>query len=593
MKWYWKVLIALILLIFTALFSANYIVADLIDKKVKTIQSELNGHYNFEYTKLRVNLIEKKIILRGFKFETVLDSINNNIKLDYSLKKLVVSFKSYTEVLIEGKLEVNEIILNQPSISYGFRKKLDKENVDENAFETQPIDTVKTNKESVVDILLKKIIIDKVKLIKGKVDIYNLDDPEKDLLRIEQMYLLVDNLKIDLLAENLDAILKSDEYDFVLQKVSTAELKNHDLTIAKIEFKRSSQLLSISDFHIKNKLGPKENASKQRYRSPWIDISASSVDIKLNPWHLYKKGVVYFKKIELDGVVATLYNDITLELSPGHKAMPPRAIREIDIPFKIDSINIINSKLIYQHKGKAEKPGVFKLSSLNVKCSNITNIDYVIENNRNMIIQVEALLWDEGKLTTTLTLDLKNANDIVYAVGTLKDMSIKKAETMIKPLYNVEISSGFLKRLHYDFTMNENIGRGTLNFDYKDLIVDIKKSLDEKSHKYEKSSKFFNFIANEAVISNNMPSQNNYIPSGLMIFDRTKIKPIFDLYWHSIQVGIMDIVVSDVFYKAEENYYKKERKLEKQEMRNAKGDKLSKKEKRKARRKKNKSKKKD
>lgn len=568
MKWYWKVLIALSLVLIVSLVSADYVASVLIDKKVKLIQKELEGHYNFDYSKLRVSIIEKKVTLKGFTFETVLDSINTHNKLDLKLKKLVFKFNNYREVLIEGKLHVKKIVLDQPIISYGLKKKLHKDNVEDNAFESQPEADTSLNTKKPNDRLLRLIVFESIELKKGKADIYHLDEPDNDVLIIENADLTINNLKVDLTAKSIEAMLKSDDFNLSLKEVSTDELKNHKLTIGEIAFSLSSKVLSISNFHIENIKGPKANAASQKYRSPWMNISVSSIDIQMNPWHLYRKGVIYFKKVEVDGVSAELYNDITLELSADHKPMPPRAIRKINLPFKIDSVKIKNSELIYKHKGKAENPGVLKLSSLDVIISNITNIDYVLDNNPMIEIYLKAKLWDEGNFSSSIKIDVNSSNDNVYAKGTLSNMAVKKAENMIKPLYGVEISSGYINRLHYDFVMNENIGKGKLKFDYRELKVDIKKAEsgknDAKSGEH-KSSKFFSLLANEAVITNNIPGNKNYIPNGFMIFDRTKNKPIFDLYWHCIQVGLMDIVVPDIFYKAEAHYNKKEKKKEKQE----------------------------
>lgn len=568
MKWYWKVLIALSLVLIVSLVSADYVASVFIDKKVKLIQKELEGHYNFDYSKLRVSIIEKKVTLKGFTFETVLDSINTHNKLDLKLKKLVFKFNNYREVLIEGKLHVKKIVLDQPIISYGLKKKLHKDNVEDNAFESQPEADTSLNTKKPNDRLLRLIVFESIELKKGKADIYHLDEPDNDVLIIENADLTINNLKVDLTAKSIEAMLKSDDFNLSLKEVSTDELKNHKLTIGEIAFSLSSKVLSISNFHIENIKGPKANAASQKYRSPWMNISVSSIDIQMNPWHLYRKGVIYFKKVEVDGVSAELYNDITLELSADHKPMPPRAIRKINLPFKIDSVKIKNSELIYKHKGKAENPGVLKLSSLDVIISNITNIDYVLDNNPMIEIYLKAKLWDEGNFSSSIKIDVNSSNDNVYAKGTLSNMAVKKAENMIKPLYGVEISSGYINRLHYDFVMNENIGKGKLKFDYRELKVDIKKAEsgknDAKSGEH-KSSKFFSLLANEAVITNNIPGNKNYIPNGFMIFDRTKNKPIFDLYWHCIQVGLMDIVVPDIFYKAEAHYNKKEKKKEKQE----------------------------
>jgi hypothetical protein len=354
-------------------------------------------------------------------------------------------------------------------------------------------------------------------------------------------------------------MVNSKEMDVNLAKISTNQLTGLDVSIDNLNYRINGDEVKLTGLHIKNKENPAVFSSKQKYRSPWLDVDVEEIRIGLNIWKIYNKGVLIIENIAIHGAKATIYNDVTLPLSPPHKPMPSRAIRDIPFPITIDSLNIYNSHLIYKHKMKADKPGIFELTDIEVKGSNITNIDYLIDLNASLTLNISAILWNSGKLKADVDIDLENQLDYTIIEGSLTNMPLKKAENMVKPLFGVDVASGYINNFSYNLTMNENIGRGILRFDYKDLKISIEKNKEVKgtANKAEyKKNRFFSFIANQAIISNNFPGSKNYNATGIMIFDRTKNKPIFDLYWNSLQTGLMDILIPNAFYNTETHYNK-------------------------------------
>ncbi len=562
----------ILLLVLVAIFSVDYVIANLIDKKVRHIQYELKDDIDFDYSKLSFSFFQKKITLKDFHFASLSDSLQNTDKIEVQLKKLILKFEGFEEVLLEGKLHLKEVILKNPNINYGLAKRLSKDAVLTDSLTTESNDQYGDLENATTNKLIKTLLIDEFKIENGEAHVFHVSKPDKKLIDIKSITINSKALFIDMNAKAVENILKSEKFEVEMKDLSSSEIENHDLNIDKLDYNAKTKSLEISSIYFHNKEKPKAFSVKQKFRSVWLDIKIDKLKMDLNPFHIYNKGLIYLKMIELDGLHAEIYNDVTLALKPDHQAMPPKMIREIPLPFKIDSILIKDSELKYLHKGKPDKPGVMDFDDVNISISNITNIDYVLDADPLMKMNVTAKVWGKGKLTNTMTIDLKNPRDFVYAKGKVTNMPLKAAERMLKPLYGVQISSGKLSLLSFDLVMNEDIGEGTMCFDYSDLKVDIKKADKEKNDGSEelKSHVLLNFIANGAVVSSNMPEGKHYKEKGYMIFDRTKNKPIFDLLWNCTQVGIMDIAINDLLYKSESNYQKKEKKQEKQEVKEQK-----------------------
>ena len=241
-------------------------------------------------------------------------------------------------------------------------------------------------------------------------------------------------------------------------------------------------------------------------------------------------------------------------------------IKSLKQNFLIDSLLIKNTKLVYVHKAEAAKEGFLKFSNLNATILGLTDIDSLLLVNPYLDLVVNSKFWDQGDLNINFRMDLSSPVDRIYVTGSLKNLPFKKAENMVKPLYGIEITSGQIEDLAFNFTMDENIGKGNLKFDYKDLKVDVK-AQDKKEKKEgnetkytEKSVGLFNFAIGEAVRSSNMPGDPKYKPEGIIIVDRTKIKPVFDLLWNCLANGMMDVAIKDFYYNSKKNYDKKQKK---------------------------------
>jgi hypothetical protein len=566
MKWYFKVLLAFIGLLLIVVLSIDLVVARIADRSIKRIQLELKDRYRFDYDKIEVSFLKKNIVLKNFTFESVIDSGINNNKFDFYLKKLHLKIDNYKDVIGDGKINIRIAELKNPIINYGVRREMNKDKVDENSFNDDPQLEGQISTVSTTNAYVSSLFINELRIKNGKMDIYHLDDPDKKLIHSENVTISGEAFNLDFNATELDDIVNASEAIIHLQEIRSDELKKHDLSVKDVQFTYSKNVLLITGFRFKNSEAPEVYASKQKYRSPWLDIYVDTVSVRVNPWHIYNKGVLYINDVDIAGANATIYNDVTLALKPVHQPMPSRAIRDISIPLKIDQISIANSTLKYLHKTEAENTGLFELDEIEAIAQNITNIDYIIDSNPNLTMVLSALLWGSGELAAEIDIDLKHEIDYVYIKGSIINMPLQEAENMIKPLYGVTIKSGYLNELRYDLAMNENKGEGRMVFNYSDLAIDIKKDSLKHSDEdgNEKSNKFLNFVANEAIRTNNLPDDKKYVSYGYMIFDRSKNKPIFDLYWHSLQTGLMDIVVHDALYTSKGTYSKKKKKEKKE-----------------------------
>jgi hypothetical protein len=396
--------------------------------------------------------------------------------------------------------------------------------------------------------------------------------PESKLLLVDDLDIKMTGISIDFTPDSMFANSSIDSLIFNASDIVSNDLKDHELSIGNIHYDISDQGFTIEKFHIKNKKSRKAYNAGREYRSPWIEVDVEEITFDIFPWDIYNNGIYNINKILLTQPDINLFVDLNLPLSPKIKPMPSKMIRSVPINFNIDTLQLVDASFIFMPKMKGENPGNVKLAPINGYITNITNISEYLASDPLMKLDVETKIWDEGDVDIYIEIDIPNKNDPMYVKGQVVDLSLIKVENMIKNLFGIGIATGHLDLLKFEYQADDVTSRGEVVFDYRNLVLDVKKR-DRKNGdkgnseaKYkEKSSRFFNFFVKEAVIVDNIPGSEKYIPVGYIYRDRVRDKAFSDALWGSIEVGVFDIAVKDTYFDSKRNYNKQGNKKAKQE----------------------------
>jgi len=572
LKWYWKVIIAVGVIIAIGLISADIIVDRLAEKQVQKIKEQFAGKYDFSYEKLNVSILTKDVVLKNFKFFTVVDSSVYRDKFDFELDELNIHLGDYFGLIAEGKLDIKKIDIVNPKVVYGL--KLIKESTDQSS--TQLTDTT-TIEPASSELFLKFLNIDELVLEDGKADVFRLIKPDDKILFIEDLDISFTGISIDFTSDSIIAGSGFETFVYNASNIYSEGLKDHELSIGNLHYDYSGDGFTISKFHIKNKKDKEAFNAERKYRTPWILVDVEEIAFNLDPWNFYHDEIFDLGKISLTKADITLYVDLNLELSPKIKPMPSKMIRSVPVKFNLDTLELIDVSFVFMNKMKGEKPGYLKLAPINGNMSNITNVPDFLKINPITKLDIDTKIWDEGIVEIEINIDVPNLNDPMQVDGKVTDLSFKKVDNMIKNLFGIEVNTGYIDLLEFHFDATDVLSTGEVVFDYHDLILDMKQQDrkesegDEKAYK-KKSNHFLNFMVGEAVRRDNVPGRKSYVPIGYIIRDRIRDKAFSDALWGSIQMGIFDIVLKDAFFDSRKKYDKKVKKEQRQENKAEKSD---------------------
>jgi len=198
LKWYWKISIALGIIITIGLFSVDIIADRIAEKQIRKIQAQFAGRYDFNYEKLKVNILSKNLVLKNFKFFTVVDSLGYHDKFDFELDELYIHLDEYFGLITEGRLDIKKIDIINPKVVYGLKRIEEPKEQS-----SQELADSTTNEETSSELFLKYLNIDELVLENGKADVFTLKKPNDKILFIEKLDIYVTEISIDFTTDSI------------------------------------------------------------------------------------------------------------------------------------------------------------------------------------------------------------------------------------------------------------------------------------------------------------------------------------------------------------------------------------------------------
>ena len=154
------------------------------------------------------------------------------------------------------------------------------------------------------------------------------------------------------------------------------------------------------------------------------------------------------------------------------------------------------------------------------------------------------------------TISLSDPDKYFNLKGVVDTMDLTVADTLIKDVFNMSVTSGRLNQAKFDIDFNETQASGSVLFDYEKLKVTLFKgqhavtvNTDSMStaavEKKEKLNSDFmmKIIVNGLIKENNIPGKGNYV-IGSAAYVREPDKPVFRYIWYSLAGGMLETAES-------------------------------------------------
>jgi hypothetical protein len=284
---------------------------------------------------------------------------------------------------------------------------------------------------------------------------------------------------------------------------------------------------------------------KQEF-SNYLDFQNDRFDVTIGQIKISRIGIARFlagqpleiMSIKIDSVDADIYRDKNVSFN--FNRFPPfynELFLKIPVPVRIDTLSIAHSKILYGELVE-DRPvaGTILLDELFIQAYDLTNQPEMDIIQNFMQLYIQAQLMGEGRLNVELTLPLEGNLHRFVCNGSIGGMYLHPLNDMLEPAIKMKFNKGKLNRMTFNFTANDNISNGWMEFLYQDLDVELMKKDPEKDWG------FVSNLANSMVLTSN-PSKEKDLKIVEIGYERDKNKGIINYVWKTIQSGIVRTVL--------------------------------------------------
>lgn len=536
-------------LILILAFGAMFISArwkPILTEKIKAgVYNSSNHLYTIDFKSINLNVITGSVALRDvvLKPDTlVFDTLKRqNLAPAYTfeikLKKLQITRVGILTAYFKKQLNVNEILLDRPSINVVFNKV------------TKKADTAKAEKSLYEQIskTFESARINQVKIVDADFDYVNKSGRVKTKNSIKHLDITIKDFLLDSLSgKDTSRFYYTKDVSFQLAGYkSTTKDKMYNLRVDTIKGSTTSKNISIKGLALKPKYAELEFARKFKVQKDRYDLNFSSIQfngvdfIKLNSDQKLLAKSVAIGPAQV-AVFMSRESPAPAGLDKGQN-YPHLALKRLNIPTVVDTIKLKDIDVKYSEYNPASKKiGAVTFKSLRGNIFNVTNDSLRLSKKNHAVADLSTLLMGTGKMNVKIDFNLTDRNGAFSYSGNLGRFNLTNLNSLSKNLGLIEIESGNIQSINFNVTGNLRSASGSMSMLYNDLKVKLLS--DNIDGEGTKEKGFLSFLANAILVKDENPSKGDAPRTAAMSNTRINSASFFNLMWKTLFVGIKDIV---------------------------------------------------
>lgn len=540
--WVVGILLAFMLLIGAAAlyFSAKW--KPIVTTKIKEGVYEGSNHlYRIDFKDIHLNLVSGNIVLDSIQLNpdtNVFNQLKSIKKAPTHLFRIKLAHLKLSRVGIltayfKRKIKINSIVLDHPSIDMVYHKVPKQK------------DTVKATQTLYEQIskTIKAIRVGGINIVDADFDYYN---GQKKLNAIKHLTVNVKDILIDSLSQNDSTrVFHAKDIGFELSGYqSVTKDKMYTLSVDTVRGSISRKTLKVKGLKMipmypDLTFSRKYAVQKDRYDLNFSELNFSGVDFM----SLNSDGNLHVKRLAIGPAKVAIF--MNRELPPPNfdkgRNYPHNALKRLPIETLIDTLSLNKVDIAYtEYNPKSKERGTLKLANLSGNILNLTNDSLRLTKNNHALADLSTYIMGTGKMNVKIDFNLTDKNAAFSYVGHIGTFNMQVLNPLSKSLGLIEIEKGTVQKADFNITANEKSSKGTLQFYYTDLKVNLLKKGDMGKPKERKG--LLSFLANTILIKNDNPSKGEAVRTVNVTFERLPQASFFNLMWKSVFVGIRETV---------------------------------------------------
>jgi hypothetical protein len=365
--------------------------------------------------------------------------------------------------------------------------------------------------------------------------IYSERDSDEYTSRAEQLSVTLSEIQVKDAGEPLHSYFSS----FSLYAGSVRHFTEngfYEIEMGELEVSDQSRSIVAESFELKPRLSPYEAASKKEHAIDLFRIKSGPLSFErfdFGEW--LETGGLNVSYGELDSLNIEIDRDRTYPRPDrDFQPMPNAELAGLSFSISADSIRWKNGFLSYTELfHEKDRSGSITFDDIDLLLTGVQNSN----GSEPIKAGATASFMESAELNAEFEFyPVESARHRVKA--SLGGMDFSVLNETLKNLALVEVKSGSLTTLEFEFEADDDSSSGEMTLLYDELEL---RFLDDDSLEEGFRNRITSFIANTfAVRSSNSEDDPR---TGTMEYERDKDRSMFNFWWRSIEAGIKDTVI--------------------------------------------------
>ncbi|AYL97464.1 hypothetical protein [Mucilaginibacter celer] len=514
--------------------------------KVKdVVLNSSDSLYTADFSDAELHILRGKIILYNIRLKPDTAVYNKkkrlhlapNTLVELSVKRLVINHAHPFSLYFHKKLNIGQIILNEPRLNVSYQLNHTKDTV------------VKDHRTAWQRISksLKSIHIGNILLNDVNLNYEDYSGNKVAISKLKELNLSANDLLID-------SATQTDKSRLLYCKDIITELNNYTGQTPSGLYTYKIKHLKLSTFTSKlNIEGLALQAAKastffDKTQKDRLGLLADSVQLSnfdyLN-YHKYR--TISASSLKMSGGKITAFtNPVKTKdtVTNQVKTFPNMMLGRLKLDLRIDTVKLRRMDVIYnEFNNKSQKTGTVEFDNTSATILNLTNNPSAIAKNNITTATIVSYFMNRGRLDAQFKFTLNDDNAPFSYKGSLGPMDFTRLNPATMPLAMVKMTSGKVKKFSFDIDANSKVFKGKVDFLYNDLKVVLLKP--DTANDRLKRKTIISIFANLFVIKHNNPDDKGKLTSSYVIFKRPKDFGFWKTVWKTLLTGIKPCIGLD------------------------------------------------
>lgn len=491
-----------------------------IKKQLPLIIHEKNKTaYHINYDKIEVSLFTQNIQASTLLVHPKDQLENSKSKTGIFSKIASITIKKFNiwDLVFHDIIRAESIIINNARII--LYKKNDK-----------LLNESKNIKKEIVEPFQKIVSVSNIYLNDASIDVVSLTNT-KPILKIKNIILKLEGILITDATLKEKIPLRYQKYVLVCDSLYYKPNTFYHITVGKIS--SQNNFLKLNHIAYIPEYNRPEFVQKLHKEKDIYTIKLDSAHLNNMKWG-FKKNRFYLNATSLvfHHMDANIYRNKIPTDDLSKKYLYSTLLRKIKFPLKIDSLHILNSKLVYEEEIDFKKgPAVLTFDHFNLKAQNIQS-GFGLQKVADVSIKVDCRFMKKSPLHVAWRFNVLDKNDRFHIAGNISHFDVNSMSAFTKPYLNATLSGNF-SNYSFDFYGNDTSSKGNATLLYDNLKISLYKKDREKKAKLKSA------LAN-LIIKNDSKEKKE---KANIEIERIPEKSFYNLLWRSIAATFKEILL--------------------------------------------------